>query len=163
MKSFDVLTSPVGGCIAVKSGWCWPAFFFGVLWMLFSQLWLRAVIFFVLMLGVNFILGFIIVFLINSAPYSDFAYYAMIAFPFLSTLVGLGFGLIFGSKGNMWRKNSLLSKGYSYVGTAPAASKEDAVFVLARAGQSSSPAAAGMRQQMKSLSSSSSQTAPRAF
>ena len=43
MKAFAVYQHPTHGFEAVKRGFSWPAFFFGVIWMLIKKLWLLAI------------------------------------------------------------------------------------------------------------------------
>ena len=44
MRSFNVFSDGGGDYRAVKQGWCWPAFFFGSIWALFSGMWLAALL-----------------------------------------------------------------------------------------------------------------------
>ena len=46
MKEFNVYSHPIYKIDAVKSGWCWPAFFFSGIWALISRLWIPAVLVF---------------------------------------------------------------------------------------------------------------------
>lgn len=39
MKTFQVYKHPTLGAQAVKVGFCWPAIFFGLFWMMASRLW----------------------------------------------------------------------------------------------------------------------------
>ena len=39
MKTFNVYKHPTQGIEAVKIGFSWPAFFFGIIWMLVKKLW----------------------------------------------------------------------------------------------------------------------------
>ena len=39
MKTFNVYKHPTQGIEAVKVGFSWPAFFFGIIWMLVKKLW----------------------------------------------------------------------------------------------------------------------------
>ncbi len=48
MKKFRIYEHPQKGLEAVKLGFSWPAFFFGILWMVFKSLWKYAGIWFVL-------------------------------------------------------------------------------------------------------------------
>jgi len=42
VRKFNVYRDEDGIYEAVKKGWCWPAFFFGSIWALFSGLWVAA-------------------------------------------------------------------------------------------------------------------------
>ena len=73
MKSFQVYRHPTIEAQAVKVGFCWPAFFFGVIWMLISRLWGWAVLWVVLYVGLALLeagigedAGLILIFLITT-------------------------------------------------------------------------------------------------
>ena len=44
MRTVEVYRQPTFEAQAVKVGLCWPAFFFGVIWMLIFRLWGLAVL-----------------------------------------------------------------------------------------------------------------------
>lgn len=59
MKAFAIYEHPAyGGRIAVKLGWAWPAFFFGIFWILAKKMWAYAAIFFAVFFTLGFIEGY---------------------------------------------------------------------------------------------------------
>ncbi|MDG2228743.1 MAG: DUF2628 domain-containing protein, partial [Gammaproteobacteria bacterium] len=39
MKTFQIYKHPIAGIEAIKVGFCFPAFFFGWIWMFLKKLW----------------------------------------------------------------------------------------------------------------------------
>ena len=120
MKTFDVYYHPIKGYQAVKHGFGWPAFFFGVLWALVKRMWLVALLLFFAVLafaGVEAVLeqsG-------NNGGY-------------LLALAGeLGLYVLTGVKGNDWRRSYLVSRGYKILDSVEAPSPDAAIsFVVGR-------------------------------
>jgi hypothetical protein len=54
MKTFNVFKHPDKGFEAVKVGFSWPAFFFGILWMIAKKLWALAGLYFILTIVCSF-------------------------------------------------------------------------------------------------------------
>ena len=111
MKTFNVYKHPTENIEAVKVGFSWPAFFFGFFWMLVKKLWGLAGAWF----AANVLLFLIekvanqsgeggaqaLVFIILAA-----GYFALWLFPAF--------------KGNKWREQNLLKRGYEQVSTVQA-------------------------------------------
>ena len=113
MKVFKIYVNPQGSYEAVKQGWSWPAWLFGVIWSLTKRLWA---------LSVGVLLSFFILRFIASAG-GDIGK----AIDVFMTLGGLVIGICFGAYGNQWREANLLSRGFEYKGDVSAASSESAI------------------------------------
>ena len=112
MKQFNIFEHPSKGLDAVKVGFSWPAFFLGIIWLVFKGMWKYAGIFFVIYLIMTFIQ--------NSISSSDLepgleaTYVLMVRITHLFILIILGF------KGNFWRESTLREKGYIFITTVHA-------------------------------------------
>ncbi|WP_417329436.1 DUF2628 domain-containing protein [Halomonas cupida] len=91
MKTFEIHEHPDLGLKAVKDGWSWPGFFFGLFWLLYKTMWLAATV----VGGVGIVVFFL--------PPE----YAM-----ASNVVGLMVSLVLGINGNGMYANVLASRGF---------------------------------------------------
>ncbi|MBE0426307.1 MAG: DUF2628 domain-containing protein [Nitrospirae bacterium] len=123
MKTFNVYKHPTRGVEAVKVGFSWPAFFFGVIWMLFKKLWTFAGIW----LGIYVVLAFIEAAAENAEAGGSQAMVYLI-------LVAVYFALwlIPAFKGNKWREENLSNRGYVLVNTVQAETPDAAIALVAR-------------------------------
>jgi hypothetical protein len=110
MKTYSVFEYPQGERVAVKQGWSWPAFCFVAFWALYKKLWAVGFITFAAAIVVGIILDSL-----GSPDYGP---------------IPLIFCIIFAIWGNKWRRNSLISKGYSLKGTVNARNSEQAVAIM---------------------------------
>lgn len=118
MKTFNVYKHPTLGVEAVKIGFSWPALFFGFFWMLYKKLWGLAGIWFVAYFVFSIIEAVIdqsgdggaqaVIYLILSAAY-------------------LSLSLLPAFKGNKWREENLLKRGYGQLTTEQAETPDAAV------------------------------------
>jgi len=109
MRRYSVYHHPQRGYRAVKDGFCWPAFFFGVWWALFKGLWPTAF----LLLVINAAFGFVTVGLAGV----------------LSTLLGGVMVSVFvGLMGNDWVKSKLWRQGFKHVGVVEGARTKGAAI-----------------------------------
>jgi hypothetical protein len=118
MKTFEVYKHPALGSQSVKIGFNWPAFFFGFFWMLFSKLWGKA--------GLWFVMN-VIASLIEAAAdrSTDEGSQAII---YLSLFIAyFALWLIPGFKGNKWRSSNLTSRGFELVTRVEAETKDAAI------------------------------------
>jgi len=131
MRSFNVFSDGGGDYRAVKQGWCWPAFFFGSIWALFSGLWLTAL----LMFPIEFVFSIVG----NNAhgaldPYEGYDETARLVV--LAVLcIPLVIRVVLGIVGNPWRARKLRRLGFSHVGRVKADGKAHAIS-LCKAGSS---------------------------
>ncbi len=117
MKQFKVFKQPAGEVQAIKQGWCWPAFFFGLIWALVSKMW---------GLGVGLLVAFLILgFTLGLAGAGDGA-------DALINLASIGISIAFGVNGNAWREKNLLSRGFELKDTVSAENKDAAIALLAK-------------------------------
>jgi hypothetical protein len=97
MKQFMIYEHPTKGLKAVKVGWSWPAFFFGIFWMLYKTLWLLVAA----IIGASIVVAMVI-------P-AD----ALMA-NIVANLGFLAFHLVVCAKGNGWYEDRLQSRGFAY-------------------------------------------------
>ena len=126
MRTFDIYENQQGMQDAVKRGWSWPGFFFGVIWCFVKGLGGT---------GLTILLiAFIDVFIYMSYPvrvnyygqpvgYS--AIYIIISY-FLPFIISLWLG----ARGNNKRRNKLISSGYELKATLQASNPESAITML---------------------------------
>jgi hypothetical protein len=114
MKQFVVFRHPNGQIEAVKHGWSWPAFFCSVFWAFGTQLWLRAVLWFLILASIDFV---------STTTFGDDAD------PLVAAL-SIAVGVIFGVNGNAWRRSALQSRGFDIVDNVTASNAEDAIALF---------------------------------
>jgi hypothetical protein len=118
-STFDVFQHPTKGYEAVKRGFSWPAFIFTLFWAFLKRLWFE-----------GFIVVLMIVVIVSVQPLEDFVHRA-----FGNSGLGWIVSLIFGFRGNRWRKEQLETHGWSLVVMIEAASAAQALAeVRQRAG-----------------------------
>jgi Protein of unknown function (DUF2628) len=101
MKSKTLFFNPKRGLVAVKSGFSWPAFFFGSLWAAAKGMWLP---YFAVMLVVDLVLWFV-------TGYAEGQQMETLA---LIGLLGIvTYAVVRGKRGNAWLAKSLIQRGYS--------------------------------------------------
>jgi Protein of unknown function (DUF2628). len=122
LKEFSVYSNSNGKLRAVKNGWCWPAFFFGSLWSLFSGFLVAALF----MIPIEFLLNFAVG-VVNDEQRRHGP-------DDVTRIIGGGIALtfiiirlIYGAQGNKWHKARCLKGGFEFRGTVGAATKADAV------------------------------------
>src|SRR5262245_22853660 len=98
MRYFDVFEHPVRGIEAIKHGFSWPALFWGVLWVLFHQLWLPALL----------LVALIIIAAAIGVTFDS---------PLEGSVLGLAVWVFAGFHGNDWRRSDLSKRGFTYIGT----------------------------------------------
>jgi len=115
MASFRILTHPQHGTRAVKIGWSWPAFFFGMFWALYKRMWLLA----------GSLFGFIVL--------SSVFIPATMEGQLISNVLFLGLNLTISLKGNQWYASLLETQGYREQAQVEARNSDDALAVYANA------------------------------
>ena len=119
MASFRILTHPEHGTRAVKIGWSWPAFFFGLFWALYKRMWLLAASLF----------GFIVL--------SSVFIPATMEGQLISNVLFLGLNLTLSLKGNQWYVSLLETQGYQEQAQVSARNPDDALAVHANSQKAS--------------------------
>ena len=125
MKTFKIYRHPTRGHEAVKVGFSWPAFFFGIIWMLVKRLRSLAAI---------WILAFVIlavIEIITDAAQSEPALQAVVYLLLVAANIALWLTPAF--KGNSWRVRNLEKNGYELVGESQADTADAAIAQVARA------------------------------
>ena len=112
MTQFKIFTSPLGKMEAVKQGWSWPAFFFNIIWALTKKMW-----------GIGF--GFAVGFFFLGAIFGFFGEGSVNAI--VVNLLSLAASVEFGARGNRWREQNLLARGFEHTDTVTAANPEGAL------------------------------------
>jgi hypothetical protein len=116
MKRFTIFHQATSGSKeAVKSGWSWPAFFFGIAWALSRGMPGVALA----LLAAQFVVGLLLGGVLAGAGEE--------ALDFAGFVFGLVYSSICGANGNEWRRSSLARRGYSAVGGVDAESPEAAL------------------------------------
>ncbi|QQK64522.1 DUF2628 domain-containing protein [Cobetia sp. cqz5-12] len=119
MASFRILTHPQHGTRAVKIGWSWPAFFFGMFWALYKRMWLLA----------GSLFGFIVL--------SSVFIPATMEGQLISNVLFLGLNLTISLKGNQWYASLLETQGYQEQAQVSARNPDDALAVHANSQKAS--------------------------
>ncbi|MDH2297107.1 DUF2628 domain-containing protein [Cobetia sp. 29-18-1] len=121
MASFRILTHPQHGTRAVKIGWSWPAFFFGMFWALYKRMWLLA----------GSLFGFIVL--------SSLFIPATMEGQLISNVLFLGLNLTISFKGNQWYASLLETQGYQEQAHVSGRNPDDALAVYANSQKASAP------------------------
>ena len=116
-RTFEVFRHPVKGQKVVKSGFCWPGFFFTWIWAFVCRLWLAGL----LALAANVALALLVVVILQG----DWA---------IGLASSLAIQLAFGFRGNAWRSKSLEALGFEYICAIDAGSAKTALAKLAQVG-----------------------------
>ncbi|RFA30760.1 hypothetical protein CAI21_04425 [Alkalilimnicola ehrlichii] len=134
MKAFHVYTHPEKGAKAIKLGFSFPSFFFGIIWAIVKQLWWLLGVYIGLMV-VTWVLDVI---LISSTDYETYLVISM-----LISFASLGFHVFVATQANRWLEEDLIKRGYTKQGLITAHNNEHAVSLFlggqSGAGQSQSP------------------------
>ena len=114
------LEQQLAGMVPVKEGFCWPAFFFSVVWSLWHRLWFVAVA----LIAVN-LAASVIVFQTGANQVVNF-------------VISFGIALLLGYMANDFRRAKLERNGYSERGVVLAGTAKAAVerYLDARSGAS---------------------------
>lgn len=120
MKNYKVFKHDDGRIEAVKQGWSWPGFFFGIIWALIKKLWAVA--------GVLFAIGVVSV-IISSATQPDYSSYddSASGVDLIRYLISIGVSVTLGIKGNSFRESSLINNNFQLIGTVIAPNPDMAV------------------------------------
>lgn len=111
MKTFAIYEQSENNRVAVKVGFCWPAFFFSFWWCLAARLWERA--------GIAFGCS-VVVLIIEMAAES-------VVIGFIGLMI---IGAIVGWNGNKWRRTNLRARGFNLVAVVESGSKDGALVKL---------------------------------
>jgi hypothetical protein len=111
MRTFDLFEHATMGYKAVKRGFSWPAFFVTVFWAFAMRLWQPGII------------GLSLVVIIVSVP--GLAEFEQRSFGNYG--LGLVIGLLFGFKGNEWKREGLEARGWHHAATVEASNASEAI------------------------------------
>ncbi len=132
MKSFKIYENPFGLRKAVKIGWSWPGFMFAGFWLIAKKLWVIAGIFW--FISLTWLLIDITVldpYYIEMGMYDDYYYgYDMYRNSFDAAMnlgFSIGSGALFGTLGNKFIEDNLISRGFIYKTTVYSGSPEGAI------------------------------------
>lgn len=137
MKNYKIFKHQDGRIEAVKQGWSWPGFFFGIIWALIKKLWGLVGILVVVMVVfgvVDFTMA------PNPNDYNDYyqlqeAISSYNMWSMASNVISIIIAIIIGIKGNDLREKNLLSKGYVLINTIFAANPDMAILELKKTEQ----------------------------
>jgi hypothetical protein len=111
MRVYTVHEPPSGNLddmVFVKEGFCWPALFVPVLWLIYRRLWLG--------LAAWFVAGSVLAWLVWAAGLEDGA----------TAIVMLGFNLLVAFEANNWLRWTLDRKGYREVAVVAGSGQSEA-------------------------------------
>jgi len=123
MKTFQIYEHPTFKLEVVKVGFNWPAFCFGILWMLFCRLWDKALLWLCLSIAIN-VIGAVID--TSSDEELQAVSYVILLGAYTCLL------LIPGFQGNSWRSGNLRNRGYQLVNTVQAPTRDAAIAEASR-------------------------------
>lgn len=112
MKQYKIYVNPQGNYEALKQGWSWPAFFFSWFWAMVKKMW---------GIGIGVLIGALVFGLIVGLSGAGEGGWGLV------NIVAIIVYIIFGKKGNKWRENNLLTRGYEWRETVTAANPEGAI------------------------------------
>jgi len=115
--SFKVFKHPSGGYVAVKQGWSWPAFFFGLVWVLVKKLW---------GLGFALVTGLFLLGIFMTAMKNDDAIHIIL------NIVVILIAFALGKYGNTLWEEKLSQEGYEFVEPVLAEDQEAAMDIVSR-------------------------------
>jgi hypothetical protein len=124
MKTFKVYKHPARGLEAVKAGFSWPGFIFGIFWMLLKKLWAIAILWF----GLYFVCN-----LVSTVAGQSQESGAQTLVYLLLAAGYVALNLIPGFKGNEWRGANLTKRGFVLVGTVQTDTPDAAIAQVASA------------------------------
>ncbi len=119
MKKFNIFEHSQYPRQVVKHGFSWPAFFFGLFWMLAKGLWKFA--------GMWFAILVLMIFVENAVKSMEFHAWLKTFADFGIICVYVTIMLIPALKGNEWRARKLVDKGYVWKGTVEASTPTQAM------------------------------------
>jgi len=126
MKTFNVYEHPTRGYEAVKVGFSWPAFFFGMLWMLVKSLWGICGLWFAFYIGAGLVER-----VADDARESG----AQVVVYLLLIAAYFALWLVPGFKGNKWRERGLLRRGFERSATVEAETPDAAIAAHVRSSE----------------------------
>lgn len=118
MKKFNVYKHPVHGLEAVKIGFSWPAFFFGVFWMLVKKLWGLAGLWFA---------AYVVCTIIEKVTDQSRQGGEQAVVYLLLAAAYFALWLIPPFKGNRWREHNLERRGFALLSTVEAETPDAAL------------------------------------
>jgi hypothetical protein len=118
MKTFKVYKHPTRGLEAVKVGFSWTGFIFGIFWMLLKKLWAVALLWF----GLYFVFN-----LVNTVTSQSEESGAQALVYLLLAAGYVALNLVPGFKGNQWREANLTKRGFALAGTAQTETPDAAI------------------------------------
>jgi uncharacterized protein DUF2628 len=114
MKTFNVYKHPTQGYEAVKQGFSWPGFFFTAIWAFVKKMWGPGLV----ILGVFVLLVFAET--VFEQEGSQGGVTIMLLFQF-------GLYIMVGMKGNDWRRENLVKRGFEKLNTLDAETPDAAI------------------------------------
>lgn len=111
MKQYKIYEHPSGEMEAVKQGWSWPGFLFGIIWLFVKKMWVW---------GAGVLTVLVILTLAFGSEDGNGVGDKIL------NILALIFGLIFGAQGNSMREKNLLSRGFEEKGVIGAENPDKA-------------------------------------
>ena len=114
MKRWDLFTHPTQGTMAIKQGFSWPAFFFTYIWAYTKRLW-------------TVVLGFLAAHFVSGGVLGVVAINDPQALARWSWILVLAANLVMGFKGNDFCRASIRKRGFAWLHTVEAPSRDAAL------------------------------------
>ncbi|MCL5966444.1 MAG: DUF2628 domain-containing protein [Deltaproteobacteria bacterium] len=113
MKRYTVYKHPSQGIEAIKTGFSWPALFFGIIWLIIKKLWMITALWIIIFISLIII--------------ATFTHETGSVFLNIILLGNIALLLLPGFKGNDWLIYKLKRRGYRYISSIEAESPEAAI------------------------------------
>ena len=130
MKRYDVYQHPIRGYAAVKRGFSWPGFFFGIFWALVKRLWKVAGLL-LLAIFVSEIFFQLLTKFGHSIDHFLLSNVIMLLGSLGSLISSVIIWIITGFKGNKWAKSDLITRGYRLLRIVESTSPDASIATVA--------------------------------
>lgn len=127
MKTYKVFQHPDGRIEAVKQGWSWPAFFFGIIWAIVKKLWGLTGILFAIAVVLTIVSIAVDPVSINGGYYTQSQMQTSAFINLFFNLITLVISIVLGKMGNQIRENNLTKRGYQLLNTIEAENPDQAI------------------------------------
>jgi len=131
MTKYDVYKHPIRGYAAIKRGFSWPGFFFGIFWALVKRLWKVAGLL-VLTIFVSSIFFHLFTKFGHSIDHFLLSNLIILLGSLGSLIAPVIIWIITGFKGNKWAKSDLINRGYRLLRTVESTSPDASIAIVAQ-------------------------------
>lgn len=122
MNNYKIFKNSLSIYEAVKQGWSWPAFFFGIIWTFVKRIWWLGFGLFIISIFLQTIVGAAV----KDMPMEE----AVTIINGIGSVFGIVVCFLLGIYGNGLREKNLISRGYTQVATITAESPQRAITLF---------------------------------